>query len=113
MQLGGTIMPKFLVEASYTAEGLKGLQKDKAAGRTAAVKNALKALDGQLEALYWCLGERDAILIVDLPDTAAAAALATAASASGLVRTKTTRLLSAAELDAALQKSVDYRAPGR
>jgi len=113
MQLGGTIMPKFLVEASYTAEGLKGLQKDKAAGRTAAVKNALKALDGQLEALYWCLGERDVILIVDLPDIAAAAALATTASASGLIRTKTTPLLSAAELDAVLQKSVDYRAPGR
>jgi len=106
-------MPKFLVEASYTAEGLKGLQKDKAAGRTAAIKSALKALDGQLEALYWCLGDRDVLLIVDLPDTAAAAALATTASASGLVRTKTTPLLTAAELDAVLQKSVDYRAPGR
>ena len=25
-------MPKYLVQASYTAEGLKGLQKDKASG---------------------------------------------------------------------------------
>lgn len=106
-------MPKFLVEVSYTPEGLKGLQRDKAAGRTSAVKSALKAVDGQLEALYWCLGERDAIAILDLPDTAAAAALATAISASGSVRTKTTPLLTAAELDAALQKSIDYRAPGQ
>ena len=106
-------MPKFLVEVSYTAEGLKGLQRDKAAGRTAAVRSALKAVDGQLEALYWCLGERDAIAVLDLPDTAAAAALATAISASGSVRTKTTPLLTAAELDAALQKGIDYRAPGQ
>ena len=106
-------MPKFLLEVSYTAEGLKGLQKDKAAGRTAAVKSALKAVDGQLDGIYWCLGERDCIAIINLPDLAVAAALATAVSASGLVRTKTTPLLTGPELDAALDRSIDYRAPGR
>jgi len=106
-------MPKFLVEASYTAEGLKGLQKDKAEGRTNALKNALRSVDGQLECIYWCLGEKDVVLIADLPNIGAAAALASTACASGLVRTKTTQLLSASELDAALQKQVDYRAPGR
>jgi hypothetical protein len=30
-------MPKCLIHASYSAEGLKGLQKDKASGRKAAV----------------------------------------------------------------------------
>jgi hypothetical protein len=30
-------MPKFLVEATYTAEGYKGLAKDKASGRKAAI----------------------------------------------------------------------------
>ena len=29
-------MPKYLIQASYTAEGLKGLQKDKASGRRTA-----------------------------------------------------------------------------
>jgi hypothetical protein len=29
-------MPKYLIEASYTAEGLRGLQKDKASGRKQA-----------------------------------------------------------------------------
>ena len=106
-------MPKFLIEASYTAEGFKGLQKDKAAGRTAAVKNALKAVDGQLECLYWCLGDRDAIAIVEFPNTVAASAFASAISASGVVRTKTTALLTAQELDTALAKTVNYQAPGR
>jgi len=31
-------MAKFLIQVGYTAEGLKGLMKDKAAGRMAAVK---------------------------------------------------------------------------
>jgi uncharacterized protein with GYD domain len=106
-------MPKFLIEASYTAEGLKGLQKDRASGRTQAIKNALKAVDGQLECVYWCLGDRDVILIAELPNTVAASAVATAVSASGLVRTKTTALLTAQEIDAALAKSVSYQAPGR
>jgi len=106
-------MPRFLFESTYTAEGFKGLQKDKAAGRIAAVKSAIKGLDGALEAYYWCLGERDSIVIAELPDTEAATALAAAVSASGLVRTKTTLLLTADEVDAALQKSVSYRAPGR
>ena len=29
-------MPKYLIHASYTAEGRKGLQKDKASGRQQA-----------------------------------------------------------------------------
>ncbi len=42
-------MPKYLVEASYSADGLKGLQKDKAAGRKAAVAKAAESLGGKLE----------------------------------------------------------------
>jgi hypothetical protein len=34
-------------------------------------------------------------------------------SASGLVRTKTTPLLTVEEVDKALAKSINYRAPGR
>jgi uncharacterized protein with GYD domain len=106
-------MPKFLLEASYTAEGLKGLMKEKAAGRTLAARAALKSVGGKIEAMYWSLGESDVVLIVELPNTAAAAALAMAVSSSGLVRTKTTALLSAEEVDATLGKPVAYRPPGR
>ncbi len=106
-------MPKYLIEASYTAEGLKGLQKDGGSGRANAIKAALKGLGGKLEAVYWMLGDYDALVIADMPDTVSASALATAASASGLVRTKTTVLLTAEEMDAAMKKSVAYRAPGK
>jgi uncharacterized protein with GYD domain len=106
-------MPKYLVEASYTSEGLKNLQKDRAEGRTAAIKTAVQSLGGKLEAIYWSLGEYDAVVLCDIPDASSAAALALAASASGMVRTKTTQLLTAQEVDAALAKTVNYRAPGK
>ena len=105
-------MPKFLVEATYTSDGYKGLAKDKASGRKTAITQAIKKLGGKLDALYYCLGENDVILIVDLPDHVSAAALGSAACGSGMVRTKTTVLLTVAEQDEALSKAVAYRAPG-
>ena len=105
-------MPKFLVEATYSAEGYKGLLVDKASGRKAAITQAVKKLGGKLEALYFCLGDTDAMLIVDLPDHISAAALGSAACGSGMARTKTTVLLTVAEADEALSKTVVYRAPG-
>jgi len=105
-------MPKFLVEANYTAEGIKGLVKDKASGRKAALTQAIKKLGGKMDAMYFCLGVNDVIVIADVPDHITAAALGMAASASGLVRTKTTALLTVAEADEALSKTVSYRAPG-
>ena len=105
-------MPKFLVEATYTAEGYRGLAKDKASGRKAAITQAVKKLGGKLDDMYFCLGENDVILIVDLPDHIAAAALGSAACGSGMARTKTTVLLTVAEADEALSKQVTYRAPG-
>ena len=50
-------MPKYLVRASYTAEGLKGLQKDKASGRKAAVSKVLESLGGKLECIYFALAK--------------------------------------------------------
>jgi len=106
-------MAKFLIEATYTAEGLKGLQKDKASGRKQAVTKLVEGLEGKVEAMYFCLGERDVILIVDVPDVVTGAALALSVSASGLVRSKSTALLSVEEVDRALAKKVSYRAPGQ
>ncbi len=37
-------MPKFMIKATYTAEGLKGLRKDKASGREKAIAAACEAM---------------------------------------------------------------------
>jgi uncharacterized protein with GYD domain len=105
-------MPKYLIEASYTAEGLRGLQKDKASGRKQAVTKVVESLEGKVEAMYFALGEHDVVIIADLPDTVSAAALSLGVSATGLVRTKSTALLTAEETDRALSKKISYRGPG-
>ena len=105
-------MPKYLIEASYTAEGLRGLIKDKASGRKLAVSKAVEGLEGKVEAVYYALGEYDVFVIADLPDAVTAAALSLTVSATGLVRTKTTALLTVEETDRALTKKFNYRGPG-
>lgn len=106
-------MAKYLVQASYTAEGLKGLQKEGAAGRVQGASKVAETLGGKCDGFYWAFGDQDVVAIFDLPDSVTAAALAFAVSASGLIRTKTTPLLTPAEADAALKKSVNFRPPGR
>ena len=106
-------MAKFMIEAILSGDGMKGLEKDTAAGRHAVLAKAVKGLGGKLEAFYFSLGEHDVVTIVDLPDTISAAALALHVSDSGLVRTKTTALLSVEEANKAIEKKVSYRPPGR
>jgi len=105
-------MAKYLIQASYTPEGLKGLAKDTASGRKAAVQAAMKAVKGKVECMYFTFDADDVILVVDAPDNVAAAAISLSASASGLVRTRTTPLLTVQEMDAALALPSKYRAPG-
>jgi uncharacterized protein with GYD domain len=106
-------MPKYLIQASYTAEGLQGLMKDTASGRKAAVQAAVKAVGGKVEALYYAFGADDAVIIADLPDNVTAAAVGLTTSASGAVRTRTTPLLTVEEVDQALKVQTKYRAPGK
>jgi uncharacterized protein with GYD domain len=106
-------MAKYMIQAAYTADGLKGLMKDKASGRRAMVTKAVEAAGGKVESIYYSFGKADVVLIVDLPDNSTAAAFALTASASGLVRCTTTPLLTIEEADRALAKKVAYKAPGK
>ena len=100
-------MPKFLVQARYTTEGVKGLVSDSGSGRRADVQVAVN------EAFYYVFGDDDAVMIVDLPNNVAAAALALSTSGSGAVRIRTTPLLTVEDIDQALEMKTQYRAPGR
>lgn len=105
-------MPKFLVKGSYTAEGMKGLQKDKASGREKAITAACKALGGKMDGIWYALGDADVFVVVDLPDHVAMVSLAVAVGATGLVSTRTVPLLTVAEMDKALGGGTKYRPPG-
>ena len=62
--------------------------------------------------MYYCFGKDEVVVIMDLPDNVAAASLVTAVGTSGLVRVRTTPLLTVEEMDKALAKKVGYKAPG-
>ncbi len=105
-------MPKYLYQASYTADGMRGLQKDTASGRMASAKAAIKSAGGKLESMYFSFGQDDVLCIVDFPDNATAASLSVAIAASGMVHGIMTPLLTAGELDKGLGKKMKYKAPG-
>jgi len=105
-------MPKYLIQASYNAEGVKGLFADRGTTRRAAVARAIGSLGGQLESFYFAFGDNDVVAIFDVPDNGAAARFALKVARSGQATIKTTPLLAPEELDKVLDKKVDYRAPG-
>jgi uncharacterized protein with GYD domain len=106
-------MPKYLCQASYTADGTKGLLKEGGSKRKAMVEEMTKAAGGKIEAFYFAFGDSDVYLIVDAPDQATVAAISMAVNASGAVTLKTTVLLTPQEVDQAAKKLVKYRSPGK
>ena len=105
-------MPKFLLEANYTLDGIKGLQSAGGSVRRDAVAQVAESVGGRLESFHFALGERDAYVVVELPDNETATAVALTVNASGAVTVKTVALLTPEEVDAAAKRSVDYRPPG-
>ena len=105
-------MPKFLVQASYTAEGAKGVLKDGGSARRAAIEKLIKSVGGKVEAFYFSFGEHDAVILGEVPDNATAAALSLTVGASGTSRSRTTILITPEEIDQAAKRAIDYKKPG-
>jgi uncharacterized protein with GYD domain len=105
-------MPKYLIQASYTLQGVEGLRSEGGTSRRDVVESTVSSLGGQLECFYFGFGDRDAYVIADLPDNEAAAAIALTVNAAGGATVHTTVLLTPEQVDDAAKRSVDYRAPG-
>src|SRR5919204_5567062 len=105
-------MPKYLIQASYSPQGVEGVKSKGGSSRRDAVAEMTESLGGQLESFYFGFGDHDAYVTVDLPDNEAAAAVALTVNAAGSVAIKTVVLLTPEEVDAAAERSVGYRPPG-
>jgi uncharacterized protein with GYD domain len=105
-------MPRYLITANYTREGIEGVKSKGGSSRRDAVAKSVEGLGGKLESFYFGFGEHDAYVTVDLPDNQAAAAVALTVNAAGGVTASTTVLLTPEEVDEAAQRSVDYTPPG-
>lgn len=106
-------MAKFLVEANYVGEGLKGLLKEGGTSRRAAVEEAAKTVGGSVDAFYYAFGETDAYVVIDVPDNVTAAGLALTIAATGVVTLRTTVLITPEEIDRAVKTAPSYRPPGQ
>src|SRR5262245_56035749 len=105
-------MPKYLLQVNYTVDGLKGVLAQGGCAREKVANEAAKSAGGSIDCYYFAFGDTDVFTIADLPDNAAAAALALAVSASGGATIRTTVLLSPADVDAATKKKILYTPPG-
>src|SRR5437764_14148199 len=105
-------MPRYLIIANYTADGVKGVLAKGGSARKAAVEQSVAQAGGTLESFYFGFGEANAYVVVDLPDNAVAAGLALQVAASGMVGVRTVVLLTPEEVDRAAQTQITYVPPG-
>jgi len=106
-------MPKYLIKASLTQEGIRGSLNEGGSARREAIRRATESLGGKLEAFYYAFGESDVYSIIEMPDNAAAAAASMAVSAAGVSRNTTVVLITPEEMDEVSKKNVQAYVPPR
>ena len=106
-------MAKYLIQANYVGEGIKGLLKDGGSKRLAVVETMVKSIGGSIEAFYYAFGDTDLYAIADFPDHASAAAMALTVASTGTVKIKTTVLLTPEEIDSATKIKPTFSPPGK
>ena len=106
-------MSKYMIKASYSPEGIKGVMAKGGNARKDAIEKLVSGVGGTMESLYFAFGGDDVYVVVDAPSHEAMAAVAGTVSSSGaLSGYQTVVLLTADQLDAAAGMSVDYQPPG-
>ena len=106
-------MAKYLVCANYIGDGIQGLINEGGSSRRTVIEKLATSLGGKLDCVYYAFGEFDIYMIIDVPDRESMAALSLKASASGLVRMQCIVLMTPEEIDDAVKKTSEYRAPGQ
>ncbi|MGA2322132.1 MAG: GYD domain-containing protein [Solirubrobacteraceae bacterium] len=105
-------MPKYLIEASYSTEGVRGVADKGGTARREAVEQLIAASGGKLESFYFAFGDADVYAIAEYPSNEVAAAVALSINRSGAVKARTVVLLTPEEVDAAAKMAPEYRPPG-
>ena len=106
-------MPRYLIVAKYTAEGVQGLMSKGGTARRDSVTAMVEKLGGKVETFDFAFGEDDVFVVCEVPDNVTAAAFGMAVGASGLTTVRTVVLLTPEEIDAAAQMHPDYQGPGK
>jgi uncharacterized protein with GYD domain len=106
-------MPKYLIQANYTADGIKGVLAKGGTARREAVEKMLTDVGGTVDSFYFAFGYKDAFVVVDVPDNVTAAAIGMMVAASGMTTCETTVLLTPEDVDRAATVKATYIPPGK
>jgi uncharacterized protein with GYD domain len=108
-------MALYMIQAAYTAEAWATMTKSPQ-DRRIPIRETAQKLGGRLIDVYYCFGEYDAFVLVELPDDNAALATAMAAVTPGHLKAiKTTKLFSVEETMEAMRKagSLAFQGPSK
>jgi uncharacterized protein with GYD domain len=98
-------MAFYMIQGAYTAEALATMAKNPQ-DRSVPVRELVQKLGGRMISLYFCFGEYDVVVLVELPDDTAATAVALAAVSPGHLKAyKTTKLFTVEETMEAMRKA--------
>jgi len=78
-------MPFFLIRASYSSAATNNMVQHPQ-HREEVLRKTCESLGGRMHQFFFSFGEYDAMLLAELPDNKAAAALSLSAEASGALR---------------------------
>ena len=78
-------MPKYLIEASYETEGVKGVASKGGTARRDAVGALIGSMGGKMESFYFAFGDADVYVISELP--IGSPSIASVTRWAGVVRT--------------------------
>lgn len=106
-------MAKYLIKASYSPEGIKGVMAKGGSARAEAIDKLASGVGGTVDGVYFAFGTDDLYAIVDAPSHESMAAIAGTVGQTGAVsRYETVVLLTPAQMDEAATMDVDYSPPG-
>jgi uncharacterized protein with GYD domain len=96
LEMGGSNMPYFIGTGQYTREAMTGMMKSPENRRLSAEK-LFERLGGKLHSYFVTFGEKDWLIVVEMPSVEAMAAASAIATAGGGVCNLSTTLAMTAE----------------
>jgi uncharacterized protein with GYD domain len=106
-------MAKYLIKASYSPEGFKGVMAKGGSARAEAIEKLASGVGGSVDSVHFAFGSDDVYAIVEAPSHEAMAAIAGTVGQTGALSSyETVVLLTPAQLDEASRMAVDYAPPG-
>ena len=97
-------MATFVVLANFTDQGVANVKNT--IERADAFRHMAEKVGAKVKDIYWTLGTRDVVAIVEAPDDETATTLALSVSARGNVRSETLRGFSLDQMKQILSKTV-------